>query len=358
MSGTATPRTDYSFPTAISHSYPNLDVFAIGTDEALYHKYRDPYSLDDFGPSTLSWEDLGDTNSSQFSTVAAVWRSAADLDVFLVGGDNEMYHKYYSGVTWGPRGGFESREGILTTAPTVVSWDADTLDIFMLGQRGSLWRQTFTKDDGWVNWKELGGDWAKFAPTVVSWGQGRLDYFVVGSDDHALYHGHATTKGTWTRPEDGSLFENRGGYITGRPAAVSSVQGRLDVFARGGDGGLWTTDFQPSGRGWTEWTFLGEDIVGEPEAVSWGPNRIDVFVWKTDFSVGHKYFDGSTWTPELGFENLGGNFSGPPKAAVDKVGSMHVFGYSNKREVLYRSWNEDAKSWVPKDDWKSLGPPR
>lgn len=99
-------------------------------------------------------------------------------------------------------------------------------------------------------------------------------------------------------------------------------------------------------------------MLGEPEAVSWAVKRIDVLVWNSDFSIGHKYFDGEKWSPEVGFDNLGGDFSGPPKAVIDKVGSMHVVAYSKKREVLYRSWNEVLQTWVPKDDWENLGPPR
>jgi hypothetical protein len=351
MSGTATPKTDYSFPTPVSHGYPDLDIFAIGSDEVLYHKYRDPTSLDDFGLSTLSYQNLGDTNSSQFQTVAAAWRSAADLDVFLVGGDKAMYHKYYSGVTWGPQPGFEPRNGPLTTAPSVVAWDADRIDIFALGEESELLRQTWSRSDGWRDWGMIDGERTTYAPTAVSWAQGRLDVFVVGSVDHALYHHFANTDDKWQ-------VENLGGYLAGRPSAVSQATGSVEVYVRGGDAGLWTTNYEQSTGNWTEWTSLGGDILGEPDAVSWAADRTDVFVWNADFSVGHKYYDGEKWTPENGFESLDGDFSGPPKAVIDKVGSIHVVGYSNKREVLYRSWNQDLQTWVPKDEWRNLGPPQ
>jgi hypothetical protein len=358
MSGTATRKMDYSFPTPVSHGYPNLDIFAIGTDESLYHKYRlygDPRG---FGPSTLSYENVGDTNSSRFRNVAAVWRSAAVLDLFVVGRHNAMYHKYWAiSATWGPQAGFEPRNGVLATAPTVVAWDADTLDIFVLGQDSALWRQMWRKNGGWSTWEEIGGNWTTYTPTAVSWAKGRLDVFVVGAVDHALYHGFATADENSQFP-DANNFENLGGYLAGRPTAVSWGTGRLDVFARGGDAGLWTTNYEQADGTWTEWTSLGGEILGEPDAVSWTADRIDVFVWNADFSVGHKIYDGGKWTPEVGLENLGGDFSGPPKAVVDKVGSMHVVGYSNKGEVLYRSWNETLQAWEPKDDFENLGPPQ
>ena len=147
--------------------------------------------------------------------------------------------------------GHSSSSNMYHTAIGMFEWNANTPDIFMLGLKARYGGKAAPKTTtGWTG-KNL-VIWAKYPPTAVSWGQGRLDYFVVGSDGHALYHGHATTEGTWTRPEDGSLFGDLGGYITGRPAAVSSAQGRFVVFARGGGGDIWTIDFQPSGRGWTE----------------------------------------------------------------------------------------------------------
>ena len=325
------------------------------------HKYRvyddsDPPS--NWGPSDLYYENVDETNISSFRNVAAVWRSTVDLDLFVIGSDNAMYHKYWdSSATWGPKVGFEPRGGDLATAPTVVSWDADTLDIFALGAEGALWRQMWRRSDGWQDWEEIGGNWTMYTPTAVSWAQGRLDVFVVGPIDHALYHGFANTDDEWESP-NGNAFENLGGFLAGRPTAVSHGTARLDVFARGGDASLWTTNYEQSNETWSEWASLGGDILGEPDAVSWATNRIDVFVWNADFSIGHKRYDGSKWTPELGFDNLGGHFGGPPKALVDRVGSMHVFGYSNKGEILYRSWNERLQAWAPKDDFESLGPPQ
>ena len=90
---------------------------------------------------------------------------------------------------------------------------------------------------------------------------------------------------------------------------------------RGLDGGIYTkvwdetlppvdnNHFYPSQFGW--WGH-GGFITGTPETVSWGPNRIDIFVRggdpdpRTDelnsMSLWHHFFDGSSWQ----WQNLGG----------------------------------------------------
>jgi hypothetical protein len=59
------------------------------------------------------------------------------------------------------------------------------------------------------------------------------------------------------------------------------------VFARGSDNALWHRWYE---NGWGGWQFLGGGLTSAPDAVSWGPGRIDVFarggengLWLTSF---------------------------------------------------------------------------
>ena len=55
---------------------------------------------------------------------------------------------------------------------------------------------------------------------------------------------------------------------------------------------------------------MGGVCVGEVEAVSWGPNRLDLFVTGTDSALYHKWWNGSSWGPSLtGYERMGGVIS-------------------------------------------------
>jgi hypothetical protein len=44
--------------------------------------------------------------------------------------------------------------------------------------------------------------------------------------------------------------------------------------------------------GWSGWESLGGVLRSDPDAVSWGEQRIDVFVRGTDRRLWHKWYDG------------------------------------------------------------------
>jgi hypothetical protein len=147
--------------------------------------------------------------------------------VFGVGTDHALYHRWWDGHTWG---GWESLGGVLTSDPTVVSWDEGRLDIFALGEDHACWHRWW---DGhsWGGWESLGGvGHSEIAAT--SWAPNRLDLFTLGSDS-ALWH-QAWDGAHW------SGWESRGGVLT-QPrlgAALSATTWaafRTDVFGVGTD---------------------------------------------------------------------------------------------------------------------------
>jgi hypothetical protein len=73
--------------------------------------------------------------------------------------------------------------------------------------------------------------------------QKKTGVFVTGTTN-ALYQ--------WT----GSTgWVNLGGYLTSSPGATSWSSGTIDVFARGGDNGLWQRFYNKGA--WGTWTSIG-----------------------------------------------------------------------------------------------------
>ena len=110
------------------------------------------------------------------------------------------------------------------------------------------------------------------------------------------------------------------------------------------------------------WTSISGNmtIKAEPEAVSWGLGRIDVFAWSAeDGSLLHKSYDDMTrtWTPHDGFGRLGGNLGGPPEAVSDAAGNLHVFSYSRYGSLQHVVWNDTVKKWLPSSGFEDLGTP-
>ncbi|MDB9506312.1 hypothetical protein PN502_04210 [Microcystis aeruginosa CS-338/01] len=255
-----------SGPDVCSWAPGRLDVFVRGGDDALYHRY--------FENSWSDWESLGGVLTSDPSAVS--WGNGR-IDVFARGGDNALYHKYFENG-WSD---WESLGGHLTSGPDVCSWAPGRLDVFVRGEDAALYHKYF--ENGWSDWESLGGVLTS-DPSAVSWGNGRIDVFARGGDN-ALYHKYF--ENGW------SDWESLGGVLTSSPDASSWAAGRLDIFVRGGDNALYHKYFE---NGWSDWESLGGILTSDPAAVSWNAGRIDVFARGGDYALYHKWFDGS-WKP-------------------------------------------------------------
>ncbi len=85
------------------------------------------------------------------------------------------------------------------------------------------------------------------APAVVFDTQGRRWVFARGTD-----------MALWSKLDD-APWEKRGGALTSGPGATAGVDGRIDVVARGSDGGAYVISFQ-NGQ-WGPWRALG-GVIG------------------------------------------------------------------------------------------------
>ena len=139
----------------------------------------------------------------------------------------------------------------------------------------------------WSPWGNKGDNF-EVAPAVASWGPGRLDVFVRG-ENGGLWHKRWTTDKGW------SEWRDLGGRLTSAPAIASWGTNRLDVFVRGFEGGLaherWTND-----KDWSEWRDLGGRLTSSPGTVSWGPDRIDVFVRGFEHQLAQKRWNAKGWS--------------------------------------------------------------
>jgi hypothetical protein len=318
-----------------------LDVFAIGTDRALYHKY---WTGAAWGPSLTGYEKMGGVIVSRPEVVA--W-GANRLDVFVVGTDSALYHKYWTGAAWGPSlTGYEYMGGIIQGQPKVVSWGANRLDVFVIGTDRALYHKYWTG----ATWGPSVTGYEKMGGIIVSdleavcWGPNRIDVFVIGTD-RALYH-KWWDGAAWGPSLTG--YEYMGGLIQGAPRVVAWGPNRLDVFVTGTDGALYHkwwdgAAWKPSVTGYEK---LGGILASDPQAVSWGPNRLDVFVIGMDSALYHKWWDGAGWGPSLsGYEKMGGIATSAPRPVAWGPNRLDVF-LTGTDSALYHKW-WDGAGWGP-----------
>jgi hypothetical protein len=313
----------------------------------------------DTQPALNPYDDLG----GDFANNPAVVSWDHDrLDLFVVGSDGALYHKAWDGSQWLPSvSGFDNLGGTIVGSPAVASWDHDRLDIFVVGTDRGLYHKAWDGSQ-WqpstAGYDALGGIIAG-SPAVVSWDHDRLDVFVVGTDG-GLYH--KAWDGSQWRPS-ATGFDNLGipapgGPIRGNPVAVSWDHDRLDVFVIGStDGALYHkwwdgTQWGPSATGFE---FMGGLIVGNPAAVASDHDRLDVFVVGTDGALYHKAWDGHQWLPALTqYERLGGAIIGDPAVVCWDPERLDIFVVGTDRALYHYAWQ--GTQWPPSPmGFESLG---
>ena len=196
---------------------------------------------------------------------------------------------------------------------------------------------------------------SEFQPTAttVACAPNRLDVFVRGGDG-GVYH-KAWDGSRWIPDE--RWYEPLGGYIIGGITAVCIDNQKIGLFVRGGNSALfyktWTgTAWLPSGGAWTN---LGGSLASQPAAVSSGRGRMDVFVKGRDGQILHKTWNGSRWLPsDLGYASLGGNSVGPTQAVSWGIDRLDVFTVGTDRALYHKAF--DGTAWYPSTTgWESLG---
>jgi spore germination protein YaaH len=232
-----------SGPAASSWGPTRTDVFARGTDNALWHRSWD-------GSAWAAWESLGGNMTSK---AAAVSWGANRIDVFVRGADSALWTRSWDGTKWTA---WQSLGGVLYSGPTVASWASGHLDVFVKGQDSQLWWRTFDASVGWGKWAAVGGV-ATSDPSAWSSTTNRIDLFTRGTDN-ALWH-RAWNGTAW------SAWESLKGNLNSGPAAASCAAGHLDVFAAGTDSALYQIGF--NGAAWGTWQKLGGKWAGDPGAV-------------------------------------------------------------------------------------------
>lgn len=144
---------------------------------------------------------------------------------------------------------------------------------------------------------------------------------------------------------NGWHIDNLGGTFTADPDISSQGPGRLDVFGRGAENGLWI-DSYPSGSGWGGWVSMGGVLAGGPGAVSWSSGRIDVVETEPNQTVEHWYWTGGGWA----VDNLGGTLTSDPDISSWGPNRLDVFARGVEGGLWHKWWG--GSGWSA---WEAMG---
>jgi hypothetical protein len=352
----------------VSRGPGSLDVVVVRYSQTPARLWRRAWS----DSAWQAWEDLGKPQNvvvNPGQSPAAVAPGNGRLDVFFVAGGGVVYRKQWTGrAGWGawqslgapPAGAV----GIPSLSETVVGGVA----VIVRGVDGAVYVKSY-KGSG------IGGAWQNLAGgtkpgglpfTSVTRGSGSLEVFAAADDlqlNYKWFNFHAGSGG-W-HPSQAGWDLLAGGVLTSPFSlrAVKSGPRRLDVFFEGtaATSGTWLLHkWQDLSQGpqWHEGELLKGANVSLLQAVSWGPNRIDLFSrgggGLATGSVYHRGWDGSAWSPapDAAWEDMGGEFyvGCGPGAVSWGPNRLDVFmvpdkGVDKDANVWHRWW--DGAAWTP-----------
>ena len=275
-------KTDTS-PTVARDSDGRLQVFVVGTNDQLYYKTQTAA-----GSSTWSssWTSLGGTMRTNTDPIG-IANNDGRLQVFMVGTDNAMYYKTQSSPnsntwssSWTSLGGGVKAD----TSPAVARNSDGRLQVFAVGTNNQLQyrAQTAAGSNTWSSsWTSLsGGVRDRTSPAVVANSDGRLQAFVVGTNNQLYYKTQSSpNSSTWS-----SSWTSLGGGIKvdSSPGVARNNDGRLQAFVVGTNNQLYyRTQSLPNSNTWSSsWTSLGGTFREntDPAVVPNSDGRLDAFV--------------------------------------------------------------------------------
>jgi hypothetical protein len=343
-------------PPVVSWGPNRLDFFVVGEDDGhLWHT-----SFNGVAWQT-AWDDRGSPEPGRMpGAVSVVSWGPNRLDVFMGGGAyQDVWHTAWNGSFWQPWDNRGRPGSSAATSLSAVSWGPNRLDVFTLDAgSGHLWQLTWNGST-WVPWTDRGapGGVKLFFPTAVSWGPYRIDVFAGQQFNGTVWH--TAWNGSFWQSWDSRGAPPNGGSTT--PSVVSWGPGRLDLFMLSTltphfvDDNCWHDSW--NGSAWeTAWDARGGPPAGFQfylKAVSWGPNRLDVFGLGLDGHVWHNSWDGYAW--EAAWDDRGSpQGRGGYEVFVASWGyqRLDVFTFGPNGHVWDSAW--DGSRWLP---WADLGSP-
>lgn len=127
-------------PAAASWGEGRIDLFVVGQDNFLHHAWFDTENQGT-GAWSPSWENLGAPPDGVLivnSPSVSAW-SEGRLDVFACGTDQALWHIWFDGI-WHP---WESLGGVILSDPGSAAWNPGRLDVFAAAQDFGLWHLWF-----------------------------------------------------------------------------------------------------------------------------------------------------------------------------------------------------------------------
>jgi hypothetical protein len=273
-------------------------LFTRGSDSAVYMLTVNS------GTGQSQWTYIGGALFGDPGAVSWTGWNGAAINLFGIGTDDRLYTDTFLPDATTGWVQVPNSEGVaFVGSPRPISSRPSTIDVFVNGENGDVWRVPYSDPTGWTSAQDIGGvsdgvntsSVASRSPvSAISVLPG---YFtVLGAADQFFAWKEQHGGGPWG---GGAPFDSLGDGTgaSGTPAIVMWGPERADGFGIDRQNNLnhavyngpWTGDPYP----------LATDAVGDPVAVTRGSPELDVFYRNTGRGITHMHYDGTTWHTEI-----------------------------------------------------------
>jgi N-acetyl-anhydromuramyl-L-alanine amidase AmpD len=256
----------------------------------------------------------------------AVMNADGRLEVFARGTDNALWRNYQTtpGGTWS---GWKSLGGQITWEPAAVVSPGGRVQVFARGTNKALytiWQNVPGDDTNWSGWGGLGGQIDSSPRVVINHKTNQPEVFALGTN-YSLYHLWRKTDGSW------SGWAGLGGILSSDIEINYNSEDNLEIFALGTNHSMYHM-WQGNDLKWSGWAGLGGTFASAPTTAKMPTGGIEVFGLGTNHSLYHAWYAGGKWSS---WEGLGGTLSEAPTAYVWPNGHTEVFGRGTNNAMYH-----------------------
>jgi len=292
------------YTAVASNKDGRLEVFCTGIDGALWHIWQ-------IAPNGNwgAWTSLGKpTGVALVLSINVLQNSDGRLEVFMAGSDNAVWNIWQTAPNgnWSTWGFLGMPPGTNSISNPVSGENADgRLEVFVIGSDNALWHKWQSVAGGtWGGWYSLGKPSsanAFFTPSVSKNDDGRLEVFTVGTDGALWQLWQVAPNGTWSNWA--SLGNPPTANVQSAPCVIKNQDGRLEAFNICSDGALWHIWQITPGGVWGSWGSLGMPynsvtLSSGPLVIENFDGRLEAFVGGSDNALWHAWqvLPGGNWS--------------------------------------------------------------
>jgi hypothetical protein len=244
--------------TSLARYWDQMDVFAVHQDGVVYSAW---WNGDRWwkGNPWHGWYRISGQAFAQRTPIAALSRNRDQIDLFAVGLDGGVYSTWWNCYPWYGWFRIADRSFEQQTPIAAVSRDRRRIDLFAVGDDGGVysagwsgepwWNNPWHDSSPWHGWSRIGGrDFAQRTPVAaVARMPDRMDLFAVGGDGGVYHAAWGGVWGEWVRVGHRAFAEHT------PVAAVARMPDRMDLFAVGEDSGVYSAAWNGV---WDDWLRL------------------------------------------------------------------------------------------------------